>query len=374
MLGPSSISTPQELVVSGFLFFVTSTLVTGAQYYYAKQVDHNRISNHPSDSCQDMVRNSTSHSERIAVNYHITRQCNYNCGFCFHTAKTSHVEKEENAKRIVRELREAGFRKINFAGGEPVRQGKILGKLGQYAKEVCHYESVSIISNGSKIKEDWFKEYGQYLDILGISCDSIDEEINKKIGRGHGNHLQFVRNAAKWCKQYDVKFKLNTVVNRFNCHTDMSSIIAEIQPMRWKIFQVLPLDGENRGENAKRDVTPFLIENEEFQTFIDRNRLNLQDPSIMKIEGNDVMQSSYILVDEYGCFLDSSTGGKVQTKSILDVGVEMAWEELISSDGGGYDAKSFHARDGEYSELWSKASKGCGSMLKTDLDIEDMVK
>ena len=25
----------------------------------------------------------------ISVNYHFTRQCNYSCGFCFHTAKTS---------------------------------------------------------------------------------------------------------------------------------------------------------------------------------------------------------------------------------------------------------------------------------------------
>ena len=27
----------------------------------------------------------------LSVNYHLTRQCNYSCGFCFHTAKTSFV-------------------------------------------------------------------------------------------------------------------------------------------------------------------------------------------------------------------------------------------------------------------------------------------
>jgi uncharacterized radical SAM superfamily Fe-S cluster-containing enzyme len=27
----------------------------------------------------------------VSVNYHFTRQCNYSCGFCFHTAKTSFV-------------------------------------------------------------------------------------------------------------------------------------------------------------------------------------------------------------------------------------------------------------------------------------------
>ena len=27
----------------------------------------------------------------VSVNYHFTRKCNYSCGFCFHTAKTSYV-------------------------------------------------------------------------------------------------------------------------------------------------------------------------------------------------------------------------------------------------------------------------------------------
>ena len=31
----------------------------------------------------------------VSVNYHFTRQCNYSCGFCFHTAKTSYVLPEK---------------------------------------------------------------------------------------------------------------------------------------------------------------------------------------------------------------------------------------------------------------------------------------
>lgn len=308
---------------------------------------------------------------RVAVNYHITRQCNYNCGFCFHTAKTSHVESEANAKKIVKALRDAGFAKINFAGGEPFLQPKLLGKLVQFAKEDCGFESVSIISNCSKIREGWLQEYGEYLDILGVSCDSVDEEINKRIGRGKGDHLHFVREAARLCREYNVMFKLNTVVNRFNVHTDMSSLINEIAPMRWKIFQVLPLEGENVGENAKRDVRPFLIEDHEFEEFIERNRSKLMKPDILKVEGNDVMQSSYILVDEFGSFLDSSTGGKKPTRSILEVGVETAWDELLASEGGGYNHSAFQARDGAYESVsWSKPS-AC-MMSSSDVDIEDI--
>ena len=43
-----------------------------------------------------------------SVNYHFTRQCNYSCGFCFHTAKTSFVMPEGEAKRGLKLLKEAG--------------------------------------------------------------------------------------------------------------------------------------------------------------------------------------------------------------------------------------------------------------------------
>jgi len=43
-----------------------------------------------------------------SVNYHFTRQCNYKCGFCFHTAKTSFVLPLEKAKQGLKMLKDAG--------------------------------------------------------------------------------------------------------------------------------------------------------------------------------------------------------------------------------------------------------------------------
>ena len=44
-----------------------------------------------------------------SVNYHFTRKCNYKCGFCFHTAKTSFVLPMNEAKRGLRMLKESGM-------------------------------------------------------------------------------------------------------------------------------------------------------------------------------------------------------------------------------------------------------------------------
>lgn len=51
---------------------------------------------------------STAPPEPVSVNYHFTRQCNYQCGFCFHTAKTSFVLPIVEAKRGLKLLKEAG--------------------------------------------------------------------------------------------------------------------------------------------------------------------------------------------------------------------------------------------------------------------------
>lgn len=44
-----------------------------------------------------------------SVNYHFTRKCNYECGFCFHTAKTSYMMNLKDAKHGLKMLKLAGI-------------------------------------------------------------------------------------------------------------------------------------------------------------------------------------------------------------------------------------------------------------------------
>ena len=48
-------------------------------------------------------------ADPVSVNFHFTRQCNYQCGFCFHTAKTSFVLPLLEAKHGLKMLKEAGI-------------------------------------------------------------------------------------------------------------------------------------------------------------------------------------------------------------------------------------------------------------------------
>ena len=58
-----------------------------------------------------------------------------------------------------------------------------MGELVKFCKNDLGMESVTLVSNGSLIRESWFQEYGSYLDIMAISCDSSEPETLKEIGR-----------------------------------------------------------------------------------------------------------------------------------------------------------------------------------------------
>ena len=78
-------------------------------------------------------------------------------------------------------LAEAGMKKPNISGGEPFFQPKYMGDVFEYCKEVLHLESCSVVTNGSKVTEKWLDTYGQYLDMIAISCDSFDvRQISSK--------------------------------------------------------------------------------------------------------------------------------------------------------------------------------------------------
>lgn len=302
----------------------------------------------------------------VSVNFFFSRKCNKECGFCFHTEKTSYVASEADMQRGLRLLRAAGMRKINFAGGEPFLYPEKLAMLCRFCKQDLGLESVSIITNGTKVTRRWMEQHGRWVDVLGVSCDSFDERTNVAIGRGTGENVAQLFRIRGWCRELGIKFKLNTVVCAHNWREDMADTVARLDPFRWKVFQVLYVEGENdagetdaRSDRRKRDAKKLLITDEQYESFCEKHR---HLPCCIP-EPNSVMAASYLLLDEYLCFLDKGggrSGGVRQSRSILDVGVEEAMGEVR------WDREAFEKRGGVYE--WSKevldekeGGGGCGT-------------
>ena len=248
----------------------------------------------------------------------------------------------------------------------------LAGELLRYSKQELAYESTSIISNGSRLTSQWFEAHSRHLDIMGVSVDSVEPATLFQLGRwpaggrppraGEGpadiGQLGHVRRAAALCREHGVLFKLNTVVTALNVHEDLSPLVNETGAMRWKIFQVLPMGGENTGAAATRghDVAPLLVTASQFGEYVARARAGVSDPSIIEEEDNATMQASYILVDEFGRLLDTSTGTKTPTAaSVLHAGgVEAAARELLASAGRGFHPEAYVRRGAHFPERWSR--------------------
>jgi molybdenum cofactor biosynthesis enzyme MoaA len=117
----------------------------------------------------------------------------------------------EEAKLVLAKLALAGMKKLNFAGGEPLLTPKyreFVGEIAIYCKQDLGLESISIVSNGSKISRAFLEKYHSWIDILAISVDSFNEETNKKIGRGRIFPWVNVKDSSKYnCNLKSTIFK-----------------------------------------------------------------------------------------------------------------------------------------------------------------------
>lgn len=74
------------------------------------------------------TESSTTSAIPIAVNFHFSRECNYGCGFCFHTETNKNRLPHRKVFEGLAKLKQAGMLKINFAGTNQIRShSKLIG-------------------------------------------------------------------------------------------------------------------------------------------------------------------------------------------------------------------------------------------------------
>jgi len=290
----------------------------------------------------EVVRMSTL---PLAVNWHFWPWCNYGCKFCF-----ARFEDIPRADRLPREialtvpemLAEAGADKITFVGGEPTLC-PYLGDLLAASKDVGL--TTCIVSNASGLTENFLDEWGHLVDWVGLSIDASNDEIHAEIGRGmrsdlarsRSHHLELATDAWNRCRSRGIRMKLNTVVCKPNLDDDMTELVLKLRPERWKIFEVLPVEGQNDG-----DVDDLLLDEGEFQSWVDRHAW-IADEGIQFVpESNELMRGSYAMMDALGRFYSNSEGGHAYGPSILEIGVREAWEQNC------FFEDRFHDRGGVY--------------------------
>ena len=253
------------------------------------------------------------------VNYLLA--CNMDCSHCFASKLAPKALGPEDSAGLVRMLARAGFKKINFAGGEPMLCPyldtliRIAGEAGMFT---------SMVTNGTRLSGEWLKGMSESLDMVAVSVDSASPDTHRMIGRTeNGSPMSAERyvELGRLVRGCGMRLKVNTIVGLHNHTENMTGLIEEMCPERWKIMQVRTIRGQN-----EHSAGTFEITGEQFEAFVARN--NAARNVTVVPESNRAMTGSYVMVDPRERFFDSTGGVHAYGRPILEVGVKEALEDV----------------------------------------------
>jgi radical S-adenosyl methionine domain-containing protein 2 len=266
-----------------------------------------------------------------AANWHLTDRCNYTCKFCFMTNLPFREAGIAEGQMIIDSLRRIGITKLNFVGGEPLLHPH-LSDFARIAKE--HGLTTSIVTNGSLLTRAKVYSLKPFVDWIGLSIDSGREEIETELGRGHGSHVPHIMEIGEAVRKAGIKLKVNTVVTKLNFEEDMRPLIGRLRPLRWKVFQMLVIYGQN-------DAYATLgVSKEEFELFKRTNSdIALESGQRPVFESSEEMVDSYLMLGPDG-------------SAIRNSGQKYDFIPLNEITSGGLsrivDVSSYQNRGGEY--------------------------
>lgn len=275
-----------------------------------------------------------------AVNFHLWKPCNLGCKFCFAEFDDDDALKrirtglgESDCLAIVDALAAAGVEKLNLVGGEPTLCPHLISVI---ERARARGMTTSIVTNGFRLANVLEHAPG-LLDWVGLSVDSASEVTQAALGRDKGDHVHKSVELVKRLHSLGIRVKLNTVVTALNWQEDMTSFVLDVRPERWKVFQVLPIAGQNDGR-----VEPLLVTSEQFAAFVDRHKGVAEHGIALVAETNAAMTDSYAMIDPLGRFF-CNTGGRLHySQPILGIGAIAAFEQV------NFDPARFEDRGGLY--------------------------
>lgn len=270
-----------------------------------------------------------------SVNWHITSRCNYSCRFCFTKNLPSGNVDRHRAEEILTILYNTGIEKINFVGGEPLLHPE-LSSLCKMSKNIGY--TVAITTNGSLLDGKKIEVLRACVDWIGLSVDSGNDETERKLGRGTGRHVTHCINISDRIHEAGIHLKLNTTLTRLNYMEDMRPILHTLNPDRWKIFQYLPISGQNDASADDLSITA-----EQYQEFRHlHENVVLWNGEFPVFERCEDMVGSYFMLNPRGNILIND--GKVYSEIPFETAIKQGIDTIINTEkyhnrGAVYDWK-----------------------------------
>lgn len=247
--------------------------------------------------------------QKKEICWNITTRCNQKCRYCHRFLNIEDLTFDDNMK-ILDNLIEDGVTDITWTGGEALMYNNIDKLIEKSYKNGINNK---LITNG-KILAQNNMDIIQYLDSLTLSVDSIDDEINEKLGRGK-EHFSNVLNILNFIKDNDINIKLriNTVINKINIYymNEFIDFLNNYKIYEWRIFRFMPLR-----EMAIKNKMEFDISDEEFN-FSKANILRKSKLGSIEFRELEDMEKKYILLVANGDIIITENGKDIRKGNAL---------------------------------------------------------
>ncbi len=188
----------------------------------------------------------------MLISWNSTNQCNMFCDHCYRDAG-ARLEEElntEQAKKLLREIKQAGFRIMIFSGGEPLMRPDIY-ELGAYAAEIGLRPVLG--TNGTLITPEAAKHLKDAgFRAAAISIDSLDKEKHDKFRRFDGA-LELALQGIENLKAAGIAVQINTTVMEWNLE-EIDAIIDFANTIRAMGHHLLFLVPTGRAVNIEEEA------------------------------------------------------------------------------------------------------------------------
>ncbi|MCW3795131.1 MULTISPECIES: radical SAM/SPASM domain-containing protein [Paenibacillus] len=188
-----------------------------------------------------------------AIYFVTTYKCNLSCIYCYADSSPERSMNgdmnTEEAKDMIRQIKDLGTSTIVFTGGEAFIRKDIM-ELMTYSKEIGL--RVNVISNGTLINSrEKVNEIAKVIDLFTISFDSMDKDEHEA-NRGK-NTWDRARKAIDLLLEAGVKMKINQTVTKHN--KDSIDPLLEFATERSIRLNIVPLATLGRGDERMQGLS-----------------------------------------------------------------------------------------------------------------------
>ncbi len=190
----------------------------------------------------------------MLVSWNSTNQCNMYCSHCYRDSglKAKRELETDEAKKMIEEIKKAGFQIMIFSGGEPLMRKDIF-ELGSYASSIGLRPVLG--TNGSLITKDVATSLKQSGFLAaGVSLDSLSADKYNDF-RKKSDAFDMVMEGFKNLKMAQIPFQIHTTIMKWNVHEldAMTDFAIKIGAKAHHIFFLVPT---GRGSEIEDQIVP----------------------------------------------------------------------------------------------------------------------